>query len=45
MNKASTVKERGIYLLPSMFTTGGLFAGFYALIAAVQGRFELPHGR
>jgi len=41
MNKASTVKERGIYLLPSLFTTGGLFAGFYALIAAVQGRFEL----
>jgi len=41
MSKVSTVKERGIYLLPSMFTTGGLFAGFYALIAAVQGRFEL----
>ncbi|MDQ6959468.1 MAG: CDP-alcohol phosphatidyltransferase family protein, partial [Mariprofundaceae bacterium] len=41
MNKVSTVKERGIYLLPSLFTTGGLFAGFYALIAAVQGRFEL----
>jgi len=41
MSKVSTVKERGIYLLPSLFTTGGLFAGFYALIAAVQGRFEL----
>jgi len=41
MNRTSTVKERGIYLLPSLFTTGGLFAGFYALIAAVQGRFEL----
>lgn len=32
---------RGIYILPSLFTTGGLFAGFYALIAAIQGRFEL----
>jgi len=41
MNKQSKVKERGIYILPSLFTTGGLFAGFYALIAAVQGRFEL----
>jgi len=36
-----TVRERGIYILPSLFTTGGLFAGFYGLIAAVQGRFEL----
>ncbi len=41
MSKPSLVKERGIYLLPSLFTTGGLFAGFYALIAAIQGRFEL----
>ena len=41
MPKTSSVRERGIYLLPSMFTTGGLFAGFYALIAAVQGRYEL----
>ena len=32
---------RGIYVLPSLFTTAGLFAGFYALIAALQGRFEL----
>jgi CDP-diacylglycerol--serine O-phosphatidyltransferase len=41
MNKGGNVRERGIYVLPSLFTTGGLFAGFYALIAAVQGRFEL----
>lgn len=34
-------RVRGIYVLPSLFTTGGLFAGFYALIAAIQGRFEL----
>lgn len=33
--------QRGIYILPSLFTTAGLFAGFYALIGAVQGRFEL----
>jgi len=33
--------QRGIYILPSLFTSAGLFAGFYALIGAVQGRFEL----
>lgn len=32
-------RRRGIYLLPSLFTTGALFAGFYAMIAAMQGRF------
>lgn len=32
---------RGIYILPSLFTTMGLFAGFYSLIASIQGRFEL----
>jgi CDP-diacylglycerol--serine O-phosphatidyltransferase len=31
---------RGIYLLPNLFTTGGMFAGFYAIIAAINGRFE-----
>jgi CDP-diacylglycerol--serine O-phosphatidyltransferase len=35
------IAKRGIYLLPSFFTIMGLFSGFYALIAAVQGRFEL----
>jgi len=33
-------RSRGIYLLPNLFTTGGLFAGFYAIIAATQGRFD-----
>ena len=32
--------RRGIYLLPNMFTTAGLFAGFYAIVAAMGGRFE-----
>jgi CDP-diacylglycerol--serine O-phosphatidyltransferase len=32
--------RRGIYLLPNLFTTGALFAGFYAIVAAVDGRFE-----
>lgn len=35
-----TVRRQGIYLLPNLFTTGGLFAGFYAIIAAFRGDFE-----
>ena len=33
-------RRRTIYLLPNLFTTGGLFGGFFAIIAASQGRFE-----
>jgi len=32
--------QRGIYLLPNLFTTAALFAGFYAVLVAMQGRFE-----
>jgi len=32
-------RGRGIYLLPNLFTTGGMFAGFYAIIAATQGHY------
>ena len=43
MNDSETIQEnrrkRGIYLLPNLFTTGTLFAGFYSIIAATQGRF------
>lgn len=31
---------RGVYLLPNLFTTAALFCGFYAIIAALNGRFE-----
>jgi CDP-diacylglycerol--serine O-phosphatidyltransferase len=33
--------EKGIYLLPNLMTTAALFAGFYAVIAGIQGNFEL----
>ena len=33
-------RGRGIYLLPNLLTSGGLFAGFFAIIAASQGRTE-----
>lgn len=32
--------DRGIYLLPNLMTTAALFAGFYAVIAGIQGQFE-----
>ncbi|MBM4274083.1 MAG: CDP-diacylglycerol--serine O-phosphatidyltransferase [Deltaproteobacteria bacterium] len=32
-------KFRGVYLLPNLITTGSLFAGFYAIVAAMDGRF------
>ncbi len=32
--------RRGIYLLPNLFTTACLFAGFYAIVASMNGRFE-----
>jgi len=35
-----TVRHRGIYLLPNLFTTAALFAGFYAIIAAMRYNFE-----
>ncbi len=33
-------RSHGVYLLPNLFTTAALFCGFYAIIAALQGRFE-----
>jgi CDP-diacylglycerol---serine O-phosphatidyltransferase len=31
--------RRAIYLLPNLFTTGAMFAGFFAIVAAMNGRF------
>lgn len=33
-------RTRGIYLLPNLFTTAALFAGFYAVLAAMNNQFE-----
>jgi CDP-diacylglycerol--serine O-phosphatidyltransferase len=33
-------RGRGIYLLPNLFTTAALFAGFYAVLAGMNGQFE-----
>ena len=34
------IRRRGIYLLPNLFTTAALFAGFYAIVQAMNERFE-----
>ncbi|MGZ8256922.1 MAG: CDP-diacylglycerol--serine O-phosphatidyltransferase [Gallionella sp.] len=39
--KPLTLRKRGIYLLPNLFTTGALFAGFYAIVQAMNGKFEI----
>lgn len=33
-------RRRGIYLLPNLITTGALFSGFFAIVAAMNGRYE-----
>ena len=33
--------KKGIYVLPSLFTSASLFCGFYAIIAAVHGKYEI----
>ena len=39
-SEAPAKRHRGIYLLPNLFTTAALFAGFYAIVAAMGDRFE-----
>ena len=39
-SEPSRRQRRGIFLLPNLFTTAALFAGFYAIMAGVNGRFE-----
>ncbi|MDQ2078107.1 CDP-diacylglycerol--serine O-phosphatidyltransferase [Marinimicrobium sp. ABcell2] len=34
------VRHRGVYFLPNLFTTGALFAGFYAIISAMNGNLN-----
>ena len=32
--------RKGIYILPNLFTTGSLFAGFYGMVATMAGEFK-----
>jgi CDP-diacylglycerol--serine O-phosphatidyltransferase len=38
--RAEGKRNRGIYLLPNAFTTGALFCGFYAIVMAMNQRFD-----
>lgn len=33
-------KRKGIYLLPNLLTTAGLFSGFFAVVSSMNGQFE-----
>ena len=35
------LRRRGIYVLPNLFTTAALFCGFFAIVQAMQLKFEL----
>jgi CDP-diacylglycerol--serine O-phosphatidyltransferase len=34
-------RRKGIYILPNLFTLAALFGGFYSVVMAVNGRFDL----
>lgn len=38
-NRAERQRRRGIYLLPNLFTTGTLFAGFFAILSSIDGNY------
>ncbi len=40
MSAPRQVRRRGVYLLPNLLTTLALFAGFYAIVAAIDGNFD-----
>jgi len=37
---SAEARPRGIYLLPNLITTGALFSGFFAIVAAMNGKYE-----
>lgn len=47
MSRSADVSDRreslkkGVYLLPNLVTTGGLFAGFYGIVATMNGDYNL----
>ena len=37
----TSLRQKGIYLLPNLFTSAALFAGFYAIVQAMNEKYEL----
>jgi len=42
LDRASGRQRKGMYILPSLFTTGNIAAGFYAILQTVHGSVEEP---
>ena len=40
MEALTRKRRKGIYILPNLFTLAGLFGGFYAIVMAMNGRFD-----
>ncbi len=40
MNSDKSIRRRGVYLLPNLLTSAAMFAGFYSVIAGINGKFE-----
>lgn len=40
MSADRSMRRRGIFLLPNLLTSAALFAGFYSIIAGINGQFE-----
>src|SRR5262245_23863535 len=39
-DRQSTLR-RGVYILPNLFTTGGLLSGFYSIILTLSAQYEM----
>lgn len=33
--------KKGVYILPNLVTSGGLFAGFYGMVSSMNGRYDI----
>ena len=40
LSRRSESMRKGIYILPNLFTTGSLFAGFYGMVAGINGDYR-----
>jgi CDP-diacylglycerol--serine O-phosphatidyltransferase len=41
MAKSKQARTRGVFLLPNLLTTAGLFAAFYSIVAAMEQQYEV----
>ena len=41
-NRIETVRHKGVYLLPNLFTLSSLFAGFFSVVVAMRAITRKP---